>query len=1622
MSAVAIADARTVSAVPGRLRVHLDAWSGAGPRGLEARIRSWSGVRGAQANALTRNVLIRYDAEQTNEHALMHAVTSFDANQFMDREGSTVPLALVQREGNVQRARITVRGLDRDPGLVRDVIELLKRQAGVVHVSASPLTGRVMVEFHQHEISLDDVLDHVAQIELPPLPGEDRPAHPLDRGPLLQSATRTTGAALGLTLLAGRQLGGLTVSPNLQSAGIRASATLSIVQGMGFVRHGLRRFLGKDLADLLFYVPTIISLTLAGSPLGLAVTGAEALRLLTEIIPRRRAWRAYEARLSGVGAAEPGVMIRVESGERTPLPACVVEGLGTAVGASGLPEAVAPEGHVGAGARLFGGPFVLRLEGGPAFTPHPRTTPVSPGIYQHYIKRLGRLSWAYAALTAVVTRSVGRTFTALLLVSPRTAVIGTEAADTGASARVLRAGVTVVGTRPERAIRLPSALILGSPRVLTDGYEISSVVPLHASDDVEIITERITALGAATGSPWGTALASTSSGTRMTDGAFDGASARATIDERQFRLGPVVDENIVPADLRMRFRGQHVLALHDESGGRAMALVVLRPKLAPGVEELTATCRRHGVAIELVSSDQSLGAQVLAHRAGIDISDEDSAESAIRTRQNLGEIVAFVSDSAAAAPAFSACDLGIGLSSGRTSRFPARADMLAPDLVALAAIVEAGARRDIAVRDSVGLSIAANVFGAFWGLRSGPGIQRASYGVYATALATLADGWFRLRGGQRSWSSVARLIDPRPEQWGRRDIAGVLRSLRASEWGLTSEEAEQRMRHAPGTVSRSRFLQTVLTQVRSPLTAVLAAGAGLSVVLGSTGDVVMIGLTIVANVLVAAWQERQAGQAVAALQRIGSTTARVLRDGNVVEVPTDAIVPGDVLVLGHGDRIAADARVLFAQNLETDEAALTGESLPVAKVASGGSDSSHIVLAGSDVTVGSGRAVVVAVGSRTRMGAMAAALDIDETQHSPLGVRLNQMLRQILPLAGVGGLVVFASGVVRGQALLPQLAIAASIAIASVPEGLPLLAGVGEAAVARRLAPRGALVRRLAAVEALGRVDVACTDKTGTLTEGRLSLQVVATPDGQANLGKSISDDMKALLLTAALATPHPDAADARAHPTDIAVFEGAERAGLGDEIRAQRDREAPFDPSRPFHATVASDKLYVKGAAEELVRRCTQVHRDGRDRRLQGPGREALLAQAHELAGQGLRVLMVAKGQVGGDPADPQRLTALGFIGIRDPLRAGVREAVERCREAGVRVVMLTGDHPATAAAIAQQAGLMHAGVDVLTGEEIAGLEDGALDERLERASVIARVTPLDKLRIVESLQRHGHTVAMTGDGVNDGPALRLADVGVAMGIGGTEVARQAADVVLADDDFATLVEALVEGRSFWKNIRRAVALLLGGNLGELGLMVGGSALGVTAPLITRQILAVNLITDALPALAVALQPPEHRHLAGLAREGTAALDAPLRNEVLRRGFATAAPSLVAFLLSARSHGVAEARSVAFASVVATQLVQTLDVGRSEGTLTRSVLGAVGASFGVLGAALTVPPLRAFLSLALPSPFGLLLVGTASFAALLLGRVAPALAGLRPPSIPSRPGLALLGARYQSPRLLPAP
>jgi len=751
---------------------------------------------------------------------------------------------------------------------------------------------------------------------------------------------------------------------------------------------------------------------LTASPQALTLAAATSLRLLTEVIARRTAWRQYEERLSDQASAEPGATIRLESGERTPLAASVIEGQGTAAGQNGLPLPVLPGGMVPAGARLSGGPFVLELTAGKSWTPTPRPVPAAPTLYDRYQQATGIASMAFAAALAVITRSPSQAFNALLLVNPRPALIGRDGAGLGAAAHALRAGVTVVGTRPDRSIRRPDFLILDSPRLLTNGLELTALLPLTESCEAAELQSIAAGIDAAAGSPWGSTFPPAGK-VEATGGQFNGQTASAVVDNARWTLGPVDSAEPGSTVARLVERGDFLLALQRGGDSGPTAVLALRPRFVSGVADLMALCRCHRIQVLLRADEDSPTAQAVAKRAGLTLLVMDRM-AAIRQRQQSGARVAFVSDSADAAESFAACDLGIGLSSGRSGRFPARADLLAPDLGGVTAIVEAGARREAAVLDSIGLSLVSNIAGVVWGVRGGTAVETASRGVYLAALAALADGWARMRGGERPQSVTARLVDPKPERWGQRSAEETLTALGASPEGLTTSQALERRRTVPAPPKRSVVLHAIWDQVRSPLIGILAAGAGLSLFLGSPLDFALIAGTILVNVAVGAWQERQAGQAAQALALLGRATATVMRDGERKEIAAAEVVPGDILLLASGDRVAADARMLESSALEVDEAALTGESLPVFKSPEGGSDSSRIVLEGSDVTTGRGRAVVVAVGSGTRLGATAAALSLDDTQQSPLGIRLGRLMKQFLPLAGVGGGLVVGAGVLRG--------------------------------------------------------------------------------------------------------------------------------------------------------------------------------------------------------------------------------------------------------------------------------------------------------------------------------------------------------------------------------------------------------------------------------------------------------------------------------------------------------------------------------------------------------------------------------------------------------------------------------
>lgn len=689
--------------------------------------------------------------------------------------------------------------------------------------------------------------------------------------------------------------------------------------------------------------------------------------------------------------------------------------------------------------------------------------------------------------------------------------------------------------------------------------------------------------------------------------------------------------------------------------------------------------------------------------------------------------------------------------------------------------------------------------------------------------------------------------------------------------GLTDEEAARRLAaFGPNTLREAPQrgpLVVLLAQFRDVTVLVLIAAAIVSGIVGEVADTIAIAVIVVLDALLGAIQEYRAERAVAALRRLATPSARVRRNGIVQSVSASTLVPGDVLLVEAGNLVPADARLLEVAQLTIDESTLTGESVPAHKTANelepaaALGDRHNMLYQGTAVVGGRGVGVVVATGMRTELGHVAALLQDETSGPTPLQRRLAVFSRRLAAGAVAMCVVILLAGLARGENFGVMLMTSLSIAVAAIPEALPAVVTMSLAFGARRLVRRNALMRRLPAVEALGSVTIICSDKTGTLTENRMRVEWPAEPS---------SDVLVAIALC-------NDAVDGEGDPTETALAAFAARHGFSRTMLERthpRIAEIPFSAERAAMTTVhrfddGSVAAFTKGAPERVLAQCvdhaqaaTSELRD-REATTRGPlDREATLREAAALASDGLRVLAVATRRADRLPATVAELeqdqTFLGFVGLVDPPRAAAKEAIAVCARAGIRVVMITGDHAGTALAIARRLGIAESDAQVLRGAELRTLTDDAFAERVEAIRVYARVAPEDKIRIVKALQRRGELVAMTGDGVNDSPALRRADIGIAMGRGGTDIAREAAAMVLLDDELATIAAAVREGRRIYDNIRKFVRYTLAGNTGEIVTLFAAPFVGLPLPLVPIQILWVNLVTDGLPGLALASEPAE--------------------------------------------------------------------------------------------------------------------------------------------------------------------
>jgi Ca2+-transporting ATPase len=733
--------------------------------------------------------------------------------------------------------------------------------------------------------------------------------------------------------------------------------------------------------------------------------------------------------------------------------------------------------------------------------------------------------------------------------------------------------------------------------------------------------------------------------------------------------------------------------------------------------------------------------------------------------------------------------------------------------------------------------------------------------------------------------------------WHTLSVEEAIAHLGTASLGLSSGEAANRI-HVYGpneltSLTRESAWRTFAAQFKNALILILLFATVISGFLGHTLEAVVITVIVLFAVLLGFFQEYRASRALDALRQMAAPVARVLRDGQEAVLPARDLVPGDVVLLRTGDRVPADTRLTQSVNLAIDEAALTGESEPAQKTIGPFDDPRlplgdrlNIAYAGTLAVNGRGQGVVVSTGMSTEFGRIARMVDTVDIARTPLQENLDRLGATLgkAALAVVGLVVVI--GLLRGLPVIQMFMFGIALAVAVVPEALPAVVTISLAIGVRRMVKRNALVRRLPIVETLGSTSVICSDKTGTLTRNEMTVRQLFADERLLDVtgagyeaggeilegGRGIEppESVRALLAAGVLASDarlvsRDGRPQVEGDPTEGALLVLAMKAGLDPASLNQREpriAEIPFTSERRRMTTVhqAADGgsvAYSKGAAEEVLAGCTGQRRSGRDIELTASDRERVRAVEQRMAADGLRVLALARKTGATVEASETGMTLLGLVAMMDPPRAEAREAVRTCKAAGIRAVMITGDHPLTASTVARELGMLTDG-RVVSGRELEVMSDADLARDVADIVVYARVSPADKLRVVTAWQKRGDVAAMTGDGVNDAPALKKADVGIAMGIAGTDVSKEAAGMTLLDDNFATIVAAVEEGRIVFGNIKKYLMYLLSSNVGEIVLMAGAVLAGLPLPLTAVQILYVNLATDGLPALALAVDPPE--------------------------------------------------------------------------------------------------------------------------------------------------------------------
>lgn len=827
-------------------------------------------------------------------------------------------------------------------------------------------------------------------------------------------------------------------------------------------------------------------------------------------------------------------------------------------------------------------------------------------------------------------------------------------------------------------------------------------------------------------------------------------------------------------------------------------------------------------------------------------------------------------------------------------------------------------------------------------------------------------------------------------------IEDVYKANSTGTHGLNSEGVikarEQWGGNALDEGRKKTFAAILLDQLKNLMLIVLFGAALVSLILeGFNADFIIIIAVILLNALMGAVQESKAINALDALKKMSAPFANVIRDGKPLSVKASELVPGDIVLLTAGDSVPADIRLTTSALLKIDEAMLTGESLPVEKDASAVlpedtplAERVNMVYSGTNVTYGRGQGIVCYTGMRTEIGKIAGALKEAKEGDTPLQKRMNSLSKLLSIAVLIIAAVIFAVGVLTGRPAVDMFLVAVSLAVAAIPEGLATVVTLQLTMGVQKMSKRGAIVRKLPAVETLGCTNVICSDKTGTLTQNRMSV-LKAFYNGREYSADAVEESAELNVIDRVfLLCNDTQVAVEEGHmrligdPTETALFAFAAARLEPDAALKELERvlEIPFDSERKLMSTVNGRddfNLYVKGAPDALIEKCTSISINGRVSALDDNTKAQLQAANEKMAGEALRVIAAAYKPFDKKPESieglEEGLIFAGLAGMMDPPRPEAKDAVATCRKAGITPVMITGDHKTTATAIARELGILTQGAKAITGRELDGMDDRQLADNIDSIKVYARVAPEHKVRIVKAFRSRGSVVSMTGDGVNDAPALKEADIGVGMGITGTEVSKNASDMVLTDDNFATIVKAVEEGRRIYRNIKKAVQFLLSTNLSEVLTLFVGTMLGYTV-LHPVQILWINLVTDTFPALALGMEPAPGDIMSRQPRDAKQSFLKGMTANLVTFGSVMTIETLLVFFLSLQWYGDPEASTtMAFLTLGLTQLFHAFNVRSS----TRPVFSGLGHNKWMFGAILVsallqvivvaVVPLEAFFS-----------------------------------------------------------